>query len=371
MAAFRLGLIINPIAGMGGSVGLKGSDTSQVVAQAQMLGAIPQSQVRAHQTLAAIMSNNPTINVLAASGEMGEMVATKCGIKPRIIDGLNTSKTTALDTICAAKQMVDLQVDLILFAGGDGTARDLVKAIGNSIPVVGIPAGVKMHSAVYAIHPMAAARIVAKFIEGNRALRELEVMDIDENAFREGAVSAKLYGYLSVPYVRDLVQGAKAGGVNHNQGDLFNIARYIVHSMRADHVYILGPGTTMRAVAERVGVSKTLLGVDIIKNGCLLVGDATEQQILSELKGTESIIVTPIGGQGHFFGRGNQQISAKVISKVGKDNIIVAATPGKLASLYESLLHVDTGDPILDEIMCGWRRVVTGFNTVSICRVSK
>lgn len=370
MAAFRLGLIVNPIAGMGGAVGLKGSDTVEIVARARELGALPKAPARAGEALAAIHAADLPLTLYTAAGEMGEREARDAGFAPQVIGAAAEGDSAAADSVRAAEEMAHLPVDLILFAGGDGTARDLVRAIGAKVPVAGIPAGVKMHSAVYATNPRAAARMVLRYMGGGVALRELEVMDIDEAAYRQGALSAKLYGYLSVPYLPDLVQGTKAGGVSRDRTALAGIAARIVGAMKPEQLYILGPGTTMRAVAEEIGVEKTLLGVDLVRDGARIFGDAGEQDILTHLQGAAAVIVTPIGGQGHFFGRGNQQISAPIISQIGIENITVAATMEKIASLQDSLMHVDTGDRALDAALSGWRRVITGFQTDSICRVA-
>ena len=370
MAAFRLGLIVNPIAGMGGLVGLKGSDTVEIVARARTLGAIPKAPARACEALHAIRAAEVPLTLIAAAGDMGEHEAREAGFATEVLDSDRQADTVADDSVRAAQEMAARSVDLILFAGGDGTARDMVRAIGGKVPVVGIPAGVKMHSAVYATNPQAAARMVLRYMRGGIPLRELEVMDIDEAAFRQGAVSAKLYGYLSVPYLPDLVQGTKAGGVSRDRAALAGIAARIVAAMTPERLYILGPGTTMRAVAEKLGIEKTLLGVDLVRDGARLTGDAGERDILKYLEGAGAIVVTPIGGQGHFFGRGNQQISAKVIARVGIENITVAATMEKIASLRDSLLHVDTGNRVLDNELLGWRKVITGFQTDSICRVA-
>ena len=375
MAPLRLGLIINPIAGMGGAVGLKGSDTAEIIARARELGAEPQSPRRAAEALAAIYAAGLPLNVIAAAGDMGEHEAREAGFSPQVLGTELEGDTVAEDSVRAAQAMAEMPVDLILFAGGDGTARDLVRAIGGKVPVVGIPAGVKMHSAVYATSPHAAARMVLRYMRGGVAQRELEVMDIDEAAFRGGAVSAKLYGYLNVPYLPDLVQGTKAGGVSSDRVSLAGIAARIVAAMQPGQLNILGPGTTMRAVANELGIDKTLLGVDLVRDGVRLAGDAGEQIILKHLKDAEidsaaAIVVTPIGGQGHFFGRGNQQISAHVINQVGIENITVAATMEKIASLRDSLLHVDTGNQVLNRELAGWRKVITGFQTESVCRVA-
>ena len=370
MAVFRLGLIVNPIAGMGGAVGLKGTDTAEIVARARALGAVPQAPARAGEALGAIAAAaDAPLELFAAPGEMGEAEARAAGFAPQLVDHLSGEDTMAENSVRAARAMVELAVDLILFAGGDGTARDMVRAIGDKVPVVGIPAGVKMHSAVYATNPRAAARMVLRYMQGGIALRQLEVMDIDEAAFRDGAVSAKLYGYLDVPHLPDLVQGSKAGGVSNDRTALAGIAARIHEAMQPGRLYILGPGTTMRAVADSIGVEKTLLGVDLLRDGERIAGDAGERDILAALDGGAEIAVTPIGGQGYFFGRGNQQISARVIARVGIEHITVAATMEKIASLRDNLLRVDTGERALDDRLCGWRRVITGYQTDTVCRV--
>lgn len=367
---FRLGLIVNPIAGLGGTVGLKGSDTPEIVARARELGAEPQAPERASQALGTIVTANVALELFAAAGEMGEAEARAAGFTPEVVGSSIEGDTTAEDSMRAAEAMAKLPVDLILFAGGDGTARDLVSAINGKVPVVGIPAGVKMHSAVYATNPRAAARMVLRYMQGGITLRELEVMDIDEAAFREGEVSAKLYGYLNVPYLPDLFQGTKAGGVSRDRTVLAGIAARIVEAMEPGRLYIIGPGTTMRAVTDKLGVEKTLLGVDLLRDGKRIAVDAGERDILAALDGGAAIAVTPIGGQGHFFGRGNQQVSAQVISRVGLEHITVAATMEKIASLRDNILHVDTGNRVLDAQFSGWRRVITGYHTDTVCRVS-
>lgn len=117
----------------------------------------------------------------------------------------------------------------------------------------------------------------------------------------------------------------------------------------------------------------TLLGVDLIKNGELLESDVSESKIWEYVKNDDrkvKIIVTVIGGQGNLFGRGNQQISPRVIRRVGKKNIIVAATGSKLISLQGEPLLVDTGDEALDEELCGYIEVVKGYAFTSSYPVS-
>ena len=417
-----LGLIVNPIAGMGGSVGLKGTDTAAILSEARARGALPQAASRAAVVLDALATDRPGLELLTAPGAMGERIARDAGLQPTVVGSSHEGETAAADTRAAAQAMAEAGARLILFAGGDGTARDMAATLGDRVPVIGVPAGVKMHSAVYATSPRAAADLVLRVLsQGSEArpcevmdidarlrevmdidaqlrevmdidaqlrevmdidaqLREVmdidarlrEVMDIDEEAFRAGAVSAKLYGYLPVPHAPDLTQSVKAGGVSSDRAALAGIAAEITSRMEAGRLYILGPGTTMRAITQALGLPKTLLGVDLVRDGALLAADATEAGILRALAGGRpgAIVVTPIGGQGHFLGRGNQQIGARVVRAVGLDRLLVAATPQKLASLRDGTLHVDTGDPALDRALAGWRRVVTGRGNETVCRAT-
>jgi predicted polyphosphate/ATP-dependent NAD kinase len=198
------------------------------------------------------------------------------------------------------------------------------------------------------------------------------VMDIDEQAFREGRVSAQLYGYLSVPYERSLVQSAKAGGVAGDTLALADIARDVVNGMRQHVLYLLGPGTTTRAIAEQLGLPKTLLGVDAVCDRRLVGADLSEQQALALVGASDvtRIVVTVIGGQGHIFGRGNQQLSPSVIRAAGLANVLVIATQTKLLSLEGRPLLVDTGDADLDRQLGGYVKVVTGLTERTMYKVA-
>ena len=371
-----LGLIVNPIAGMGGSVGLKGTDTAKVLSEARARGAVPQAAARAALVLDALAAARPGLELLAAPGEMGVRIAHDAGLRPTVVgtppEGEGEGETGAADTRAAAQAMAAAGARLILFAGGDGTARDMAAALGDRVPVIGVPAGVKMHSAVYATSPRAAADLALRALSRHIEARPREVMDIDEEAFRAGAVSARLYGYMPVPYAPDLIQNVKAGGVSGDRAALAGIGAEIAGRMEAGRLYILGPGTTMRAVACALRLPKTLLGVDLVRDGALRAADASEDDILRALAegAPGAIVVTPIGGQGHFLGRGNQQIGARVVRAVGLDRLLVAATPEKLASLRDNTLHVDSGDPALDRALAGWRRVITGRGSETVCRVA-
>jgi len=367
----KLGLIVNPIAGLGGRVGLKGSDGTEIQRRALELGAVPQSINRAVQALERVTPLKDDLETVTYPSEMGEDAAKKCGFDPIVVDLIRKGKTTAKDTKNAAREMLRLGVNLLLFAGGDGTARDIYDAIGEGVPVLGIPTGVKMHSAVFAVNPRSAGDLAVLFLQGKCGIREAEVMDIDEEALREGIVSAKLYGYLRIPFQKRLVQGLKTPSGGGEKEAMAAIACEIVDGMKGDYLYIIGPGTTTRAIMTELGLNKTLIGVDVVLKGRLVGIDVNEAQLLKLLEERDAkIIITPIGGQGYIFGRGNQQISPEVIRKVGRDNIIVVATPEKINSLRGRPLLVDTGNRAVDRMLSGYIRVVTGYNEHVIYRVA-
>jgi predicted polyphosphate/ATP-dependent NAD kinase len=375
----RLGLIVNPVAGIGGRVGLKGSDGAEIQKKALKLGAVPQSLNRAIQALERVKSVDD-LEVITYPSEMGEDAARACGFEPTVIGSIKPGETTPEDTMDAAREMQRLNVNLLLFAGGDGTARDIYNAvlrqaqdaIGEGIPVLGIPAGVKIHSAVFATNPINAGELAVSYLLGRAShLREAEIMDIDEEAFRQGFVSAQLYGYLKVPFQRRLLQGLKTPSSPGEQAAMAAIAADVASKMEDGWLYIIGPGTTTRAITSRLGLGKTLIGVDVVSEGKLVAADVNESQLLRLIEGRKAkIVVTPIGGQGYIFGRGNQQISPKVIEKVGEDNIIVVSTTGKIHSLGGRPLLMDTGDREVDEMLSGHIRVTTGYNEQIVYRVS-
>lgn len=341
---------------MGGSVGLKGTDGS-MFDKALALGASPVSPVRTRDFLVHV-SHRDAIHWLVAPGPMGEDLAG--GLDHTVIGHVDPPSSPA-DTRAIAREMLDAGAELIIFAGGDGTARDMIDAIGTKAPVIAIPSGVKIYSSVFAWNPRAAAELLDAFIT-DAGVGEEEVLDIDEDAFRAGRVDSRHYGYLLVPEVERLLQGGKeasdvAGSTDAAKQDM---AAAVVEHMQPGILYLLGSGTTLRCVADELGVDKTLLGVDAVVDGALTGVDLNEMQIL-ELLGEYSnarIVVTPLGGNGFLFGRGNKQFTPAVLRHVGTDNIIVAATREKLLKL--DALHVDTGDMDTDRALSGYVRVIVG-----------
>jgi len=367
----KLGLIVNPVAGMGGRVGLKGTDGADILEKARKLGATQLSPGRAVEALKRLESIRDRFELITYPHEMGEDEAKNAGLEPRVIGTIEKGRTTSDDTRKAAEAMKELGIDLILFVGGDGTARDIFEAVNGEVPSLGVPAGVKIQSAVFAINPARAGDIAARFLRGEEMdLRELEVMDIDEEAYRENRLSARLYGYLRVPYEDAAIQGSKEASRGSEEITLEAIASEVVEGMEEGTLYVIGPGTTTRAIAEALGLEKTLLGVDVFLDGKLVASDVNEEKLLSLIEDTNAkIIVTVIGGQGFVFGRGNQQISPQVIRKAGVENVVIVASPEKLAALGGRTLLVDTGDEDLDGELSGYHKVVTGYARRSVYKV--
>ena len=361
--AFKLGLIVNPVAGLGGTVALKGSDGAHTAAKAIELGAEPKANSRTKAALEVLLPYKERLTIYTVSGDMGEQTAKALGFNVEVV--YNTSAiTTPDDTEQAAKILKNSGIDLVLFAGGDGTARNICHAIEDTIPVLGIPAGCKIHSGVYAITPKAAGRVVEMLVKGELVtLADADVMDIDEDAFRQGTVKAKRYGEMQTPSEVRYMQAVKNGGKETDELVLADIAAHVVSQMDEDTFYIMGSGSTVEAIMEEMGLENTLLGVDLIKDQTLVAQDLTAKQLL-ELTHDQStkLVITLIGGQGHIFGRGNQQLSPALIRAIGKENIIVVATKTKLQALNGRPLICDTGDGELDDELTGYIKVTTGFN---------
>lgn len=368
-----IGFLVNPVAGMGGSVGLKGTDGPGILREAKRRGAMPGAETRAVRALKRLSTTASSFRVLAGPEEMGATAARVAGLIPETVGRLNSGDSTAADTQTTARAMAERNVDLILFVGGDGTARDVLAAVGDRVPLLGVPAGVKMHSAVFGTSPENAGHLAGLFLARSPAatLREAEVMDLDEEAIREDRLSARLYGYAVSPFERRLVQNAKSGAQAGSERDLDAAARQLANTMQAGCLYILGPGTTTRRVADALGLPSTLLGVDVILDGQLIGADVDEHALLHFMGNHEArIVVSVLGGQGSLFGRGNQQISSKVIEKAGFDNILVLASLDKLIALDNSPLRVDTGDAELDTHLAGYIRVHTGDDRSTILRIA-
>ena len=368
----KLGVIVNPLAGMGGRVGLKGTDGEDIQRICREAGAVPEAPGRAVEALKQLLPATDELEVITYPADMGEHEVRAAGLIPRVIGRIDHGRTTFRDTRQAALDLRNEGADMVLFAGGDGTARDIYASVQDTLVALGIPAGVKIHSAVFATTPRSAGMLARQFLSGKACdLREAEVMDIDEAAFREGRVSAELHGYLRIPYEKSLVQCMKAGRTGSEGAHLDVIADCICERMEPGVLYILGSGTTMRAVKNKLSDETTLLGVDVALDHRIIARDLSERRLLALLDGRPArIVVTIIGGQGYIFGRGNQQISPKVIRRVGRENIIIVATKDKITALTGKPLLVDTGDEDTNQYLSGHMRVVAGYIDEYMFRVS-
>ncbi len=341
--------------------------------EAKARGSTPVSPNRAREMIKVLSPLKDKLHIYTFPAEMGENELLEEDFSPIIVGQIVSGKTTSEDTRCAAKKLKNEGISLLIFVGGDGTAQDIFLAIGQEIPVLGCPSGVKIHSSCFAINPEACARIILRFLWEELPLREAEVIDVNEEAFRNNQLIIELKGYLIVPYEPYLLQGGKMTSpltIDEHENQIM-IANYIVENMLENVYYILGPGTTVRAVTEVLGFKKTLLGVDILLNKKLVALDVNEEQILKIVTGkTTKIVVSPIGNQGFILGRGSLQISPKVIREVGRENIIVIATRYKVSNLPGGYLRVDTRDSELDSSFeNSYVRVIVDYNEIRIIKI--
>ncbi|MCX5000814.1 ATP-NAD kinase [Streptomyces longwoodensis] len=401
-----IGLVVNPIAGLGARVALKGSDGTDVQARARELGAAPAATGRAALALMELMARLPpgtaAPRLLTAAGAMGEDAVHAAGLSAQCVYDPGPGPTSAADTARAVAALLCAGVGLLLFAGGDGTARDILDAMPGGlraaarasatmtgsprtgapdgilhrprdscgprgVPVVGIPAGVKMHSAVFGVHPRAAGQAAAAWTGGRSGVKAAEVMDRNEEALRAGRVVTRLYGWLTVPDEPVRIQQRKMGSSAPDADAVAGIAAGLAERVGAGALVVLGPGTTTRAVAAALGAhDATLAGVDVLRvesaGPCaaarVILADARADQLLAQPD--LWIALSPIGGQGFLLGRGNQQVSPDLLRTAGRERLAVLATEAKLAALGGRPLLVDTGDPVLDEELSGYVRVITG-----------
>jgi predicted polyphosphate/ATP-dependent NAD kinase len=306
---------------------------------------------------------------------MGEDEVKSASFSAEILPIKLEAETTAEDTKNAVRLMTARKVDLIVFVGGDGTARDILDALQGvkaTVPVLGVPSGVKMYSGVFAVNPSDAAMVAEACAKDEAEIVDFEIVDADETAIRGDQFNVRLYGFLHGPFLPMRVQASKQVSpetIDEHENQLA-VARFILETVDPSGTYVLGPGTTVKCVAELLGVEKTLLGVDLYRQS-KLVKDVNEAKLLSEIKDWKNvwIILSPIGRQGILLGRGNQQISPEVIRRAGKERIVVGATKGKLQGIEGGVLRVDTGDADVDAMLQGYIRVITDYREWRIMQV--
>ena len=379
-----IGLIVNPVAGIGGPAGLAGSDGVAVQREAMRRGGRARAGDRAVEALRVLAAARPATEVLTAAGPLGEDAVRSAGLMPRVVytppslpkgtlsspSGLEGDNdvplgagfgTTGDDTARAAAALHAAGASLVLFAGGDGTARDVARGLPSGAPMLGIPAGVKMYSGCFAVGPAAAGALAADWLDHGLPTAEAEVLDLDEELLRAGRPAPLLFALVPVPVTGGRTQARKAPTPASARDAVRRAAAGAADRLRAGTRYLLGPGGTTLELGRLLGLDTSPLGVDVIQDGKLLARDVTEQQAYDAVAGHDAqAIVTVIGGQGFLLGRGNQQLSARVISELGDHPLLVVATEQKLIDLAGRPLLVDTGDTALDRRLAGHVTVVTG-----------
>ena len=364
----RLAVVVNPDAGLGGRLGFKGSDGR--AAEARAAGAEDRAGPRMRQCLERLseLAREP-IEILAWDGRMGgDWIPgeyTSTGKTPELTDASSTSEFIKAHS-----------PDLFLYAGGDGTTRDIVEALGErEIPLVGVPGGVKMHSGCFATTPKAAAEVVWSFVTGDLMLARTEVMDLDEEVYRKGEWKVKMYGEAFTPASPRWMQGAKEQVQRESEEETLEAMSSHVANLVEDNpdlMVVWGSGGTLRQMCAQLGHDSTLLGIDIQHAGKMF-NDLNEEgllEIINRHDGEIKLLLSPMGGQGFLIGRGNLQLSPDVLRAIGIDNILGIATPAKLLGLNE--LRIDTGDEKLDaEIRSKkYLKVLQGYRTTRIIRVA-
>ncbi len=367
----RVGFLLNPVAGAGGAEALKGSDaaaTREAVFRGEYFSPVIERVKIFFQSLSAVQDK---LEIHCVEGLMGSAALSGSPISLQLLDCKVKDRSDAEDTkiVCAA--LYTRGIDILVFAGGDGTARDVFDVVGTRCLCLGIPAGVKMQSAVFGVHPHACAELLQALIKGTAVNVDLrEVRDLDEFALLTGKVKSQHYGEMKVPVLNDLVQNVKQGGAEIDELLIIDMAEELKE--RISHLnnplLIFGPGSTTQRVQKELGYAETLLGVDVfIKERFQL--DVTEKQLFELLEahsGEVRLVLTVIGGQGHLIGRGNQQLSARVLELIGRENIWIVAAPHKLEQLAGSALIIDSGSRKLNEDWCGLVEIITGYQSVAL-----
>lgn len=387
MARFKasptIGLIVNPIAGLGGPVGLHGTDGIATWQRAEKMGGIRRAAALTEQFLFALGECARSAKWLAGPAGMGEDCLAAAAIPCRVLSTTASPAgerpngsmgprvwTTSADTTSVAACMSIDAVDLIIFAGGDGTARDVISEVDDETPVIGIPAGVKMQSGVFGRSAGATARAVRDWMERGQTT-SAEIVDLDETARQRGVVDSRIYGTaLTISTPDGVVSGRKMGSTSPSHTSHVGIAAEAYDRLDPSAVWLLGPGRTVQVIGESWGLNPSLLGVDIVDGGRIVEVDAAAEAIARYTRNRMTqVLLSPIGGQGFLLGRGNQQVIHGLDSRLSLENIVVVATPEKLASIAGGPLYVDLGSAV----SCKGKefvRVITGRSESAIVEVA-
>ena len=377
----RLGLLVNPDAGLGGRLGLKGSDGQAELARS--MGAEDRSGPRMRAMLEHFSSIHRAgfedISWVTSEGRMGTEWFPEAEIGSISTVHSSSRGTSAADTQDAVNSLLESEIDLLVYAGGDGTTRDVVAALesaeSSETPVIGVPTGVKMHSGCFAASPKAAAEALSSWLIGDLLLASTEVLDLDEDLYRQGKWVVRLYAEAITPSSPRWMQGSKqrieaSGEEDTTEGLADHIRELLVSDNR---MLIWGSGGTLRKIAQMNEFEPTNLGIDATI-GIEQVGtDLSESdllELLSDHDGPTTLLLSPMGGQGFLIGRGNLQLSPQVLRLIGIENIRGVVTPAKLLSVRR--LRIETGDPELDADFADMRymKVLQGYRTTRVLPVA-
>ena len=368
----RVGVIVNPIAGVGGSAALKGSDGEEIQRIALARGAALRAGERLQATFAPLLSRSAELALVTWGGSMGADALVDLGLVANVL-GAPTLPTTAADTRSAARTLIGHGIDLLVFAGGDGTARDLAQVVPLTVPVIGIPAGVKMHSGVFAVTPRDAADVIALLLDGGLVAADVaEVRDIDEAALRDGRVATRYYGQLSVPRVGGYLQHVKSSGREVEELVLAEIAEAVAERVAAHRGSIfLGPGSTTAAIKRRLDIEPTLLGFDVLRAGRLVAADADATSLGDNVDTDTILVLSFTRAQGFLIGRGNQQLTPRILRTIARQNIWIVASRTKLLSLEGRPLLVDSGAIDVDARLRGIVEIISGYEDGLFYRIAE
>lgn len=373
-SGITVGFLVNPIAGLGGKVGLHGTD-DQMFSTALAKGAIPSSKDRALRALRVLIPHRDRFNFVTPEGEMGGYVLDSLGIEyvqlPSHGEQEGGIQTTRKDTHQAVQSMLELDVDLILFAGGDGTARDIYSVVGPHVPIIGIPTGVKMRSGIFASYPESAAEILIDFAIGGTATTVYgEIIDALATDRGQGEIDSEFFGLAMTVNSRSLLQNPKLTNSEHEEGVL-DLAVELAQNFAPEVLYLFGPGRTTHVILSSSGVDGSLVGVDALFNGALVGEDLSESEILILLDRYPKsfLFLGVIGGQGFLLGRGNQQLSYQVLQKIGEENIYIVAGSKKLTGIVPNRLLVDLGEDGDGTFLSGYRQVHTSPGRTILCNL--
>jgi predicted polyphosphate/ATP-dependent NAD kinase len=377
----RLGLLVNPDAGLGGRLGLKGSDGQAEYARSQ--GAEDRSGPRVKDALeyfSNLHRDKSEIKWFTSQGRMGtDWISEDIEIGEIITIHQSLGSTKASDTSDLVISLLESDIDLLLYAGGDGTTRDIISVLDaekkSEIPVIGIPCGVKMHSGCFASSPKAGAEVLSAWLNDDLLISSTEVLDLDEDKYRDGEWAVRLYAEAKTPASPRWMQGAKMRvEVTGEEEIIEGLSDHIKQILISDsRLIIWGSGGTLRTISNQIGFEGTVLGIDASIGSKQVGKDLNELQLLELLsshKGEVTLLLSPMGGQGFLIGRGNLQLSPRVLREIGIDNVLGVVTPAKLLSVR--LLRIETGDTLLDEKFARkkYLKVLQGYRTTRVLPVS-